>query len=130
MSHTKLTVTVYACTCAKCKRRWTTNTDELPRTCPNPECRSTKWDKDPNGNPVEMPDDQPEVKQTKKDKRRARGTESGGIQTQAEVPAIAPRASNQAWEPKIWSDPVNRGNSCHYCQVGEGEPHKRACPQA
>lgn len=51
MTADKRIITVYDCTCKRCGHTWTTKTDELPGTCPNPSCRSRYWNREKTNRP-------------------------------------------------------------------------------
>ncbi len=96
MPHDK--VIVYSCYCCKCSHFWTTRTEDLPKICPT--CKSTDWDKDIHGNPVEIPQE----------------SES------------KPRRT--AVKYNIWIDPIKKANPCHTCGVPDGSKHLPFCPLA
>ena len=43
MAAEEITIKVWRCRCEQCGRTWTTTGPDLPRRCPNHDCRSTIW---------------------------------------------------------------------------------------
>ena len=47
MSKRERHIKVWDCQCQVCGYTWTTRDEEPPRRCPNHDCRSTLWDREP-----------------------------------------------------------------------------------